>query len=63
MSDKLQWYAYKLDNGKIFIKRYYDYGDIAEAKESTFVETVIGPYEAYSKDEAAKIARDIMFFQ
>lgn len=58
MAQKLEWYAYKHTNGSLHLKRYLgDYGDIVEARESPFVQTVTGPFEANQRSTAEDIMK------
>ena len=45
-----QWYAYEHIDGGIHAKRYFDYRDIEEARESDFVAEVRGPIEGTKED-------------
>lgn len=61
MDEVLQWYAYRLHNGEIHVKRYLDDpGDIEEAQSSCFVDVVHGPFEAADKEEALETARRVL---
>ncbi len=52
-SEPLQWWGYKHINGSLQAKRYWgDPRDISEAKESDFVERVVGPFEAVDRADA-----------
>jgi hypothetical protein len=58
MSDKLLWWGYRHTNGDVQAKRYWDDpGDLREAAQSDFVQQVVQPFEAASRDEALKIIR------
>lgn len=53
-----QWYGYLHTNGSLHAKRYLgDPGDIEEARNSPFVKTVIGPFEAADREHALAILR------
>jgi len=54
--DKIQWYAYKHIDKSIHVKRFFDFKDLDEAWESTFVDVVTGPFTASSVEEAKGIA-------
>lgn len=54
----IQYWGYLHNSGTIHIKRYFDRLDIVEAKESSFVERVVGPFEVESRDEAVKIINE-----
>lgn len=47
-----QWYGYVLENQSVHVKRYADQKDIDEANESSFVEYVVGPFDADTREEA-----------
>jgi len=51
-----KWYAYDHVNGELHVKRYFDQGDIDEARKSDFVARVDGPFEARDRDHAIEIA-------
>ena len=53
---ELQWWGYLHTNGSIQVKRYFDEGDLTEARESPFVVTTCRPFDADNRDEAIKIA-------
>ncbi len=50
--DQIKWWGYIHTNGKFIVKRYFDWGEIEEAKESTFCTDIFGPTEANTRDEA-----------
>ena len=52
MEDKLLWWGYRHVSGTAHIKRYFDYEDIIEARESPFCDTIVGPFWAIDMDEA-----------
>ena len=57
----LQWYAYKHQNQTHHLKRFLgDYGDITEADQSPFVEKVIGPFGAPTREIALKIMKRLL---
>ena len=49
------WWGYVHINGKSFVKRFFDKGDMAEAIMSNCVLRIIGPFEADDQKEAEKI--------
>jgi len=51
----LEWYAYKHVNGKLFLRGFFDQGDIDEASSSPFVEKCTHMFEADTHEEAVKI--------
>ena len=52
---KLLWWGYLHSSGTLQAKRYFDQQDIDEAHQSPFVEGVVGPFYASSRDEALQI--------
>lgn len=50
------WWGYLHDNGSVHVKRFFDQRDLAEARESDFVEAVTGPFKANSREDAMVIA-------
>lgn len=50
--DGLLWWGYIHTNKELQVKRFFGYEDIEEAKESSFVEELYGPFEADSKEDA-----------
>lgn len=54
--DGHKWWGYLHTNGGVQVKRYFDNGDLVEAKKSPFVEKVCGPFMANDRDEAIKTA-------
>lgn len=46
------WWGYLHTQGTIQAKRFFSQLDICEAKESPFVRTVVGSFEADSREEA-----------
>jgi len=60
-TDKLEWYAYRLTNGEVKVKRYFgDYGDIVEAEDSEFVALVTEPYQADNRGAAMNKAAKLL---
>lgn len=55
MADKNQWWGYLHVEGTLQAKRYFDPLDIAEAYESPFVDRVVGPFSADTREEALSI--------
>ena len=55
MNTDLQWWGYLHTNGSIQAKRYFGPEDISEANASPFVQSVCGPFDAKSRDEAIEI--------
>ncbi len=51
----LEWYAYKHSNGKLFLRRFFDQGDVDEASSSPFVAKCTNMFEAETYEEAVKI--------
>jgi len=54
----LEWWAYRHTNGHVLVKRYFGLEDLTEAKESPFVDQLVGPYMAKNREEAVMIATD-----
>jgi hypothetical protein len=54
----LKWWGYLHESGSIQLKRYFDNEDIYEAEDSPFVQEVLGPFEAESRDEAILILQE-----
>lgn len=52
MEEKLQWWGYKHISGTYQAKRYFDKRDLEEAYSSDFVEQVVQPFYADSRDDA-----------
>ena len=50
--EELKWWGYRHVNGTIQVKRFFDMGDINEAKSSPFVEICHGPFPAKTREEA-----------
>lgn len=50
-----EWWGYKHTNGTINVKRFWDYQDIDEARESDFVVRVSAVFNARSREEALSI--------
>ena len=55
---KNKWWGYMHTSGTIQAKRFFSHKDIAEARESPFVETYYWPFEADNREEALKILSD-----
>lgn len=52
MTEKMQWWGYVHTQGTLQAKRYFDQGDIDEARSSPFCAQVFGPFPASGRDEA-----------
>ena len=52
------WWGYKHISGTYQAKRYFKILDIQEAKESSFCETVVGPFEAKDRKEALEVIKN-----
>jgi hypothetical protein len=50
-----KWWGYLHTDGSIHAKRYFDPQDIYEARESSFVAQIHGPFDAESSGDAASI--------
>lgn len=58
--NKIRWWAYLHTNGEIIVKRYFDEDAFSDADESPFVEARTCAYAAYSREEALKIAMELL---
>lgn len=47
-----EWWGYLHTNGTVQVKRFFDYQDLVEARESPFVQIAVGPFKALNRDEA-----------
>jgi hypothetical protein len=52
MDERNLWWGYRHVSGTYQAKRYYDKRDLDEAYESDFVESVVRPFEADTREEA-----------
>lgn len=50
----LQWWGYRHTSGTIQLKRFFSDRDLDEAYESPFCKTVVDPFPAASREEAAE---------
>lgn len=57
MEKKNTWWGYKHISGTYQAKRYFDKRDTEEAEESEFVDQVVYPFEASSREEALEIIK------
>ena len=55
MTDRNLWWGYKHVNGTVQAKRFFSYMIMTDAYDSDFVDTVVPPFEADSREEALKI--------
>lgn len=53
------WWGYRHVSGTLQAKRYFKPLDIEEARESPFVKQVIGPFEAYDRDDAIHVVAEL----
>jgi len=51
------WWGYVHKNGTVQAKRYFGPEDISEAEESPFCVEIVGPFEAYDRDDAIAIIK------
>ena len=51
------WWGYRHTDGSLHVKRYFDRRDIQEAVDSPFVDSVFGPWECESREEAIEKIR------
>jgi len=56
----LEWYAYKHSNGKLFLRRFFDQGDVDEAASSPFIEKCTSMFEANTYEEAEEIMKELL---
>ena len=56
----LEWYAYKHANGQLFLRRFFDQGDIDEASSSPFVAKCTGKFEADSNAVAEAKMKELL---
>lgn len=60
MNSGVQWWGYVHINGSLQVKRYFSTRDLVEARESPFVKSVYGPWEASGRDDAiSKLKQEI----
>lgn len=52
MYSKNLWWGYLHVNGEIQAKRFFNYEDIQDAKDSVFVKKIFEPVKCSSKEEA-----------
>jgi len=50
--EPIQWWAYLHINGTVQVKRFFDQGDLDEARQSDFVVRVVGPFAVDSREQA-----------
>ena len=48
----MMWWGYIHTNSSLQVKRFFDYEDLSEARQSSFVKKVYGPWKVHSRDEA-----------
>lgn len=56
-----RWYAYLHREGSLHVRPYLDStgaGDVEDARESPYVEAVVGPYDAHDRVRATAYARE-----
>lgn len=51
------WWGYQHTSGTLQVKRYFNQQDVEDAYASPFVDQVVGPFEAASRDDALKILK------
>lgn len=60
MEDKNLWWGYKNVSGTLQAKRYFGRQGIIEAVESDFIEQIVFPFPANTREEALEyIARQV----
>lgn len=57
MEKQNMWWGYRHTSGTYQAKRYFDSRDTEEAEESPFVEQVVYPFPANSRDEALEVVK------
>ena len=50
-----KWWGYLHTEGSIHAKRYFDEGDIEEARSSPFCKKIYGPFEAATSGDAIEM--------
>jgi len=62
MNGEILWWGYLHVDGSLQVKRYFSDLDLAEARESPFVESVYGPWVADGREDALnKLKQEIDF--
>lgn len=51
--DDYLWFGYKLLDGGLHVKRYYNRDDLKETIDLPNVDEIFGPFHAYTRDEAS----------
>lgn len=57
---EIMWWGYLHTSGSIHIKRYFDDGDLVEARQSPFVLRLVGPVKAASREDAEFILKNLL---
>lgn len=52
-----RWWGYLHTDGTVHAKRYFDQRDLDEARESTFVDQIMEPFDAESSMDAVSTLR------
>lgn len=52
-----RWWGYLHTDGSVHAKRYFDQRDLDEARESTFVDQIMEPFDAESSMDAVSTLR------
>jgi hypothetical protein len=60
MGKPILWWGYLHTSGTLQAKPYFEPLDIQEAQESPFCEKVVGPFQAYGRDEALLIVESLL---
>jgi len=55
-----KWWGYLHIKGTINVKRFFSMRDLTEARESDFVERVVGPFNAMDRSDAQQKCRDLL---
>ena len=52
-----KWYGYEHINGTLHVKRFFDFKDLIEVKESDFVLMSAGPWECQDREHALEMLK------
>ncbi len=65
MSDAIMWWAYLHSGGNVIVKRWF--GDVrdytTDCEGNDFVQQVVPPFAASSREDAEKIAKERLGFK
>jgi len=54
----MKWWGYLHNEGSLHVKRFFDFQDIEEAEESSFVKITAGPFDADDRHDAIEKLRE-----